>query len=85
MREILEYLEDEVADGEPRTVDDLTFIRTAKIYNCSYWIWGFHCFEGSEAFVIVSFNEKSRIISFDTNDFGLSPEQFVVGTHYRVF
>lgn len=41
VEDLLEYLADEVPDGESLTNADLTFLRTARLSGTDYWVWRF--------------------------------------------
>jgi hypothetical protein len=83
---ILEYLSLEVPHGDLLTEEDLSFIRTAEVKGTQYWIWSFHEPGGGDAFATVRREpDGANVIGFDTNYYQLSPEQFILGSYYRVF
>lgn len=88
MSEILSYLSIESADGESLQASDLTFLRTAEIWNEGhYWIWEFTESDGEQCYVTVSESAETGVtcIGFDGNYWNLTPEQFILGTHHNVF
>jgi len=83
---LLDYLELEVPHGDLLTEEDLSFIRTANVKGANYWIWSFHEPGGDEAFATVCREpDGTTVIGFDSNYYRLSPEQFILGSYYRVF
>jgi hypothetical protein len=86
MDEILNYLASEVPDGDVVEPKDLHFIRTARVAQHDYWIWRFTESDGSEAYVTVSRRPDGQIsLGYDSNYYGLSPEQFMLGDYHQVF
>jgi hypothetical protein len=85
IEDLLRYLADEVpADLTP---SDLTFRRTAVIGDRSYWVWSFvEPDGGSPAYATVSIGPAgAATLSYETDHYGLSPEQYVLGDHHQVF
>jgi len=84
--EILEYLAVEAVDGDVLGAEDLQFVRTARVAECDYWIWRFAESDGSAAYVMVSRRPTGQTcVSYDTDYYGLSPEQFMLGDYHGVF
>jgi len=89
MANILEYLSIEMPDGDQLTASDLKFLRTAEIYDESFfWTWEFEDpSDGVKCYVTVE--EKvhggSTCVGYDEDYYGLTPEQFILGTYHNVF
>ena len=80
------YLADEVPGGASLTRGELTFLRTAQVEASKYWIWRFREPEGGdEAYVTVATADGAETIGYETNYYGLSPEQFILGDYHGVF
>jgi hypothetical protein len=86
-REILEYLEVEAPGGKESGSENivdfkLKFIRTARVNESKYWLWGFKADEGLDCYVAVQVAESGdSILGFDET-FGLTPEQWLVMDYY---
>jgi hypothetical protein len=86
MDEILDYLALEAPDGDVLEAEDLQFLRTARVVEYDYWIWRFTESDGSEAYVAVSRRSDGQTcVVYDTNYYGLSAEQFMLGNYHGVF
>lgn len=87
MKQILGYLAREVPGGRSLSGADLEFLRTADVEGTAYWIWRFsEPTGGDEAFVVTSVKPDGTVtITYDTNHYDLSPEQFILGDYYNVF
>lgn len=82
---VLDYLSDEVPDGESLTASDLVFVRTAQVENSRYWIWRFNEPDGDAAYATVSAApDGTATIGYETDYYGLTPEQFILGDHHQV-
>ena len=92
VEEILEYLKLECPGGEELRNEDMKFCRTALVEGFKYWIWSFYEPDGGRpAYATVAkyarwliFN-RTTIIGYETNDYGLSPEQYILGNYHRCF
>lgn len=87
LADLLRYLADEVPGGDSLTRGDLTFARTARVADAEYWVWRFRepGVQGDQAFATVSRSGSRVTLGCETNYYGLSPEQFVLGDYYGVF
>jgi hypothetical protein len=86
IEQILDYLGDEVPNGDLLEAEDLVFIRTAQVAEIAYWIWRFEEPDGTPAYATVSRDPDGSVcIGYDSNDFGLTPEQFMLGEYHNVF
>jgi hypothetical protein len=84
MSEVLRYLGAEAAPEEP-TEADLRFLRTARVEDADYWIWGYVESAGAECYVTVSRRaDGETTIGYDENYDGLTPEQFILGEYHRL-
>lgn len=85
--ELLDYLRDEAPDGEELQAEDLRFIRTAQVAERAYWIWAFREPGGGEsAYLTVSQDAKGAVtIGYETDYYGLTPEQYMLGDYHGVF
>ena len=84
LEDLLDYLADEVPDGESLTADELTFVRTAKVADADYWVWRFRE-PGPMASATVSTSAGEVVTGYEANYYGLTPEQFVLGDYHQVF
>lgn len=84
--ELLDYLGDEAPGGERLTGADLSFRRTALVETTRYWIWTFDEPDGGDpAFLTVSDDGTSLTVGYESDYYGLTPEQFIVGEYHNVF
>jgi hypothetical protein len=85
--DLLTYLRDEVPGGARLQPADLTFLRTAQVAERRYWIWRFTEPDGGDpAYATVSVDDRGRTVrGYDTNTYGLTPEQFILGDYHQVF
>src|SRR5439155_21696363 len=85
--EVLWYLADEAPGGDQLSAADLAFLRTAQVADARYWIWRF--FEpdrGDVAYVTVAQKPSGLVcVGYDSNFYGLTPEQFMLGDYHNVF
>jgi len=83
---ILRYLAEEVPGGDRLGWSDLTFERTARVHDECFWIWRF-CEPngGSPAYVTVSSGPDGVVTGYDVDEYGLTAEQFILGTYHDVF
>ena len=83
---LIDYLADEVPDGDRLTEADLQFQRTADVERVRYWIWAFDEPDGDPAYVTVSVGASGgSTIGYEANFYGLTPEQFILGDYHEVF
>jgi len=82
MKDIVDYLDRE---GEAVKAGDLEFIRTARVEDHSYWVWRFRDESDEKCYVVVSYEPTGHHrIGYDSNFYGLTPEQFILGDYHRV-
>jgi hypothetical protein len=83
IEELLDYLEVEVPGGDSLKAEDLAFLRTAELGDARYWIWSFHePAGGALAYATVRLDpDGTQTRSYEGDNYGLSPEQFLVGEH----
>lgn len=76
---LLDYL-----DREGYKPDDgLQFIRTAQVFEQTYWIWSFVT-DGEEAYATATQDEEGDTgLGCDTNDYKLSPEQYILADYHN--
>ncbi len=85
--EVLAYLAREVPQGGALSERDLTFLRTARVADCDYWVWSFRepGALGAEAFATVCLSEGGDVcLGYEANTYDLSPEQFLLGDYHGV-
>lgn len=86
MDDILDYLQVEATPEQLIQARDLTFLRTALVEKERFWIWQFIDSDGQKCYVTASQPpHEPPCISFDADYYGLTPEQFILGTYYQVF
>ena len=89
INEVMEYLAMESPDGGHLKLDDLEFIRTAKIRRSRYWIWQFYESDGAHCYVTVSaerrFIQLQVCIGYDENCFNLSPAQYILSDYCQCY
>ena len=79
MKAILDYLAIEVPDGGSLNPSDLTFVRTARVEETSYWIWRFTEPDGHAAYATCSVSRDGKhAVGYETDYYGLTPEQFIL-------
>lgn len=72
-------------DGESLAAEDLTFLRTALVDQTRYWIWSFDEPDGDRAYATVSAGPEGVSVGYETDYYGLTPEQFILGDYHDVF
>ena len=83
---LIDYLTDEVPNGDRLTEGDLQFQRTADAEGVRYWIWAFDEPDGDLAYVTVSVSPSgASTIGYDANFYALTPEEFILGDYHEVF
>lgn len=84
---LLQYLADEVPDGDQLAESDLHFVRTAQVADAEYWVWRFRepGADGQGAFLTVSRRGGQVCVGYETDYYGLTPEQYVLGDYHQVF
>ena len=87
IRELLSYLADEAPGGERLQPDDLHFLRTAQVAEQRYWVWRFNEPDtGDPAYATVAvLPDRTSILSYGDNNYGLTPEQHLLGVYHNVF
>ena len=82
-KEIEPYLIDYLK-REGYTADaPLQFLRTALVENTVYWIWGFST-DGENAYAVATQDADGHTsVGCDTNDFGLTPEQYMLADYHK--
>ena len=78
---VLDYLEreDYLPDGK------LKFLRTAKVDDTVYWIWGFTS-ESEKTYVTATQDKNGdTCLGCDTDYYGLTPEQYILGDYHNCF
>ena len=83
--ELLDYLGLEAPGGSALSAEDLIFRRTIDLGDAQFWIWSFDEPEGRQpAYATIREDIDGTItIGYDSDNYGLSPEQFVVGEYCR--
>jgi len=82
--DLLDYLADEVPGGEALSEMDLAFVRTAQVEDTRYWIWSFEPDGGEPTFATIALGPDGSVTTgYDTNDYGLTPERFILATTTR--
>lgn len=86
-QQVLEYLSMEVPGGERLRWEDLKFLRTARVAAVRYWIWSFNePADSSPAYVTVSVDDQgSTVVGYESDYYGLTPEQYLLGDYHNVF
>ncbi len=87
LEDLLEYLGLEVPDGDQLSAADLQFVRTARVAERDYWLWRFTepGPDGEEAYATVSLDCAEVILGYETDYYGLTPEQYLLGDYHEVF
>jgi hypothetical protein len=83
IEDLLHYLEIEVPGGDSLKAEDLAFLRTAELGGARCWIWSFREPDGGAlAYATVRLDPNgTQTRGYETDYYGLSPEQFLVGEH----
>lgn len=77
--ELVEYMQRE---GEEIDRDSLTFLRSARLNEWRYWIWEVELPEGDKGYATASEGSSQQRLSYDQDWNGLTPEQFLLATHF---
>ena len=86
LEDLVAYLRLESPDYESVQASQLLFLRTALVADHRYWIWSFQESDGTECFATVSAApDGTACRGYDDNSYGLTPEQFMLGTFHQVF
>ncbi len=80
IRHMLEYLELEGFKPD----DELQFLRSALVEGTAYWIWKFTS-DNEKCYATVEKDENTTCYGCDTDYYGLTPEQFILGTYHQCF
>lgn len=78
---LLDYLKREgySPDGE------LKFLRTAKVEDTVYWIWNFIS-DGEKTYATATQDKNGDTsLGCDTDCYGLTPEQYILGDYHECF
>ncbi len=78
---LLDYLEREgyLPDG------NLYFLRTAQVADIVYWIWEFES-DGDKTYATATQDSNGDTsLGCDTDYYGLSPEQYILGDYHNCF
>ena len=78
---LLDYFnrEDYTPDG------NLTFLRTAQVEDTVYWIWEFIS-DGDKSFATATQDKEGNgCLGCDTDYYGLTPEQYILGDYHNCF
>jgi hypothetical protein len=81
---VLEHLTTEFGDGAAKHLAEPAFLRTARVGATSYWIWKFNDPNGGEGYILVSLWPKNLACIECDETFGMTPEQFIVATHFKI-
>ena len=79
--ELLEYLD---VEGFP-SAGSLTFLRTALVEDTVYWIWALYSDEEKIFATAARDKEGNVTLGCETDYYGLSPEQYILGDYYNCF
>ena len=78
---LIEYLEREGFTPD----DNLRFLRTAQVEEKVYWIWEFTS-DGEKAYATATQDKNGGTsVGCDTDYYGLTPEQFILGDYHNCF
>ncbi len=87
LEDLLAYLDLEVPDGDQLTAADLQFVRTARVAERDYWLWRFTQPgpDGEEAYATACLDDGEVSLGYETDYYGLTPEQYLLGEYHDVF
>jgi hypothetical protein len=88
-KDIIEYLDWEApggkyAGGEMVIDFDLKFLRTALVNETKYWIWSFLDENDTACYVTVSLPSGGPPCTGYNEEFGLTPEQFIIAEYFKI-
>jgi hypothetical protein len=63
--------------------EDLTFVRTAQVYGCAYWVWRFPSDQLDSYALVMRDTAGDAWLSYYLSDAGLDPQQILLAD-YRV-
>jgi hypothetical protein len=81
--EIMRYVRMESADTDSASDESLRFVRTAHVYEASYWLWSYTESDGTKCFVAFRRNPDGRTILGLSESNGLSAEQYLLADYYN--
>jgi hypothetical protein len=81
--DVVEHVQTEFDDGT-RAEFPLTFLRTASIGSTSYWIWRFNDPSRGGGYVLVALWPPNLTVTECDDTFGMTPEQFILATHFNI-
>ena len=82
-KEIESYLLDYLDREGYKPHGPLQFLRTALVEDTVYWIWAFVT-DSENAYAVATQDADGRTsVGCDTNDFGLTPEQYVLADYHK--
>ena len=82
LAELMDYVRMESADTADAETERLTFLRTAKVEECSYWLWTYTESDGDSNYVVFRQNPDGSTKLGLSGPNGLSPEQYLLADYY---
>ena len=78
---LLDYLK---VEGYPPD-EKVKFIRTAQVEDTVYWIWEFFSDEEKTYATATQDDDENTSLGCDTDYYGLTPEQYILGDYHKCF
>lgn len=83
--EVAALVVEEVPEVGARTGADLDFVRTAALDDVRCWVWRLtDVGDGFDAYAAISEDADGVRFGYAVDQWGLTPEQFVIGDHFDV-
>lgn len=82
VEEIMAYVRTESGDTNNAEQNRLSFLRTAQIAKCKYWLWRYQEYDGAECFVVFRLKPDGSTSLGLSETNGLSPEQYLLAEQY---
>ena len=82
VEELVRYLRAKT-DAKALTTKDLTFVRTAQVHECAYWVWRFPSDQLDSYALVMRDPVGDAWMSCYTSNAGLDPQQMLLAD-YRV-
>jgi hypothetical protein len=80
VEELVRYLRAKT-EAKAMTTDDLTFIRTAQVYECGYWVWRFGDRQTDGYALVMRDPEGEAWISCHSSSASLDPQQILLADY----
>jgi hypothetical protein len=81
---VREHAGTEFEDGTGKKLSEPRFLRTARVGETSYWIWGFNDPERGDGYILASLWPPNQAVLECDETFDMTPEQYIVAVHFKL-